>query len=91
MEDLLNGCYRKYRKIGEGSSGKVYLAEEVSAQQNENSISGANNHDNGKESQKPSKRYMALKKMKLGKAQPYELINEYQLMSQFKCSNLMKM
>jgi hypothetical protein len=48
MEDLLNGRYRKYRKIGEGSSGKVYLAEEIGIQQNENSVNGSNNYENGK-------------------------------------------
>jgi serine/threonine protein kinase len=37
------------------------------------------------------KRYTALKKMKLGKGQSYELVNEYELMAQFNCSNLMKM
>lgn len=72
MEDLLNGCYRKYRKIGEGSGGKVYLAEEVGAGcPNENSNQGniANLPEVSSEGQKPSRNYVALKKMKMAKGQ----------------------
>lgn len=38
---------------------------------------------------KPSKKYYALKKIRLGKGQNQDSINEFHVMSFFKCSNLM--
>lgn len=63
--DLLNGCYRKIKKIGEGSSGKVYLTDQIASAQDENSnlANSSPTINNGK----IDKKYYALKKIKLQK------------------------
>jgi serine/threonine protein kinase len=60
---LLNGKYQKIKKIGEGSSGKVYLCKQVANPQDENS----NQSNSSPYSGKPSQKYYALKKIRLGK------------------------
>lgn len=88
-QDLLNGKYHKYKKIGEGSSGKVYLCRQVASPQDENS-----NHSNsgkGNLQAKPTIRYFALKKIRLGKGINPENVNEFEAISHFKCSNLMSL
>jgi|JI6StandDraft_1071083.scaffolds.fasta_scaffold02445_19 serine/threonine protein kinase len=92
MDDLLNGCYRKYRKIGEGSGGKVYIAEEVAGGwPNENSNLGNTVNLPPESGVKNSRRYLAMKKMKLGKGKSPEQISEFQLMTQLNHPNLVRL
>lgn len=88
----MNGCYRKHRKIGEGSGGKVYLTEEVAGcPNNENSNQGNTANLPLESGMKPSRRLMALKKMKLGKGQSPEQLSEFQMMTQLNHPNLVRL